>query len=77
MRHAIGHAGEFYNSVEARAKHSGQKNLFVEFVMTESTMSVSSYGRMLSVDLSQNAIDKLERIKTLIVEALRPVILSV
>src|SRR5579862_2929599 len=69
MRHAIGHAGEFYNTVEERAKHSGRSDFFVEFLMTDTTLSVSAYGKLVSVDVSQQTIDRLERIRTLVVEA--------
>jgi hypothetical protein len=69
MRHTIGHEAEFYSSLEARTLHSGNPNIFIEFVMTDNTLSMSSYGKLVSVDVSQTTVDRLERIKALVIEA--------
>jgi hypothetical protein len=77
MRHTVGHEAEFYSSLEARTLHSGNPNVFVEFLMTDSTLSMSSHGRLVSVEVSQKTVDKLERIKTLVVEAFSGVMRTV
>ena len=77
MRHVIGHEAEFYSSLEERTRHSGNPNFFIEFVMTDSTLSMSSFGRLVSVDVSQKTVDKLERIKALVVEAFSGVMVTV
>jgi hypothetical protein len=77
MRHAVGHEAEFYSSLESRAMHSGQNDLFVEFVMTDTILSMSSYGKMVSIDVSQRTVDKLEKIKQLVVEAYAGVMVAV
>ncbi|MFD1981530.1 hypothetical protein ACFSOZ_02260 [Mesorhizobium newzealandense] len=70
MRNALGHAGEFYSTTKARATHSPNKNMFLEFVISGEVYSVESYGRRLSLDMSLVAAQRLERVKTLIIEAL-------
>lgn len=69
MRHAIGHSAEFYRTQEARAFHSGHKDIFIESMMIDSVLSVSADGKFVSVDMAQAAVDKLDKIKTLILEA--------
>ena len=70
MRNALGHEGEFYSTTEARTKHSGNKNMFLEFIIAGESYSIESFGRRLSLDLSKKAGQKLERIKLLIVESI-------
>lgn len=70
MRNALGHEGEFYSTTRARTKHSGDRNMFLEFVISGEVYSIASFGRPLSLDLSQKAGQKLERIKLLIVDSL-------
>jgi hypothetical protein len=70
MRNALGHAGEFYSTTKERSKHGSQRNVFLEFIIVGHMYSVESHGRQISLDLSQTAAQRLERIKSLIDEAL-------
>jgi hypothetical protein len=69
-RHAIGHTAEFYATVESRARHATHRDIFVESMMVNTVLSVPSFGRLVSVDVSGITVVKLNRIKVLILEAL-------
>ncbi|MGL3210739.1 hypothetical protein [Bradyrhizobium sp. BR 1433] len=70
MRNAIGHAGEFFSTTKQRERHSGQKNMFVEYVMMGNEFIIRTFGQNISLDVSSKSVERLERIKGMIVGAL-------
>lgn len=71
MRHVVAHTAEFYNTHESRALHSGNMKMFIEYTMIDSVLSLSSYGKFVSIDTAQDTIDKLGKIKSMIVQAFK------
>lgn len=67
-RHAIGHTAEFYATVESRARHATHRDIFIESMMLNTVLSVPSFGRLVSIDVSGKTVEKLSRIRDLILD---------
>lgn len=73
-RHAIGHSAEFYMTVRDRARHATHEDVFIESTMLNDVLSLSSFGKFVSIEVSDKTVEKLERIRTLILESFSAVL---
>jgi len=73
-RHAIGHSAEFYMTAQDRACHATHEDVFIESMMLNDELSLSSYGRFVSIEVSDRTVERLERIQTLILESFSDVL---